>query len=68
MAESSRRRGVLCRRHWGYDPSRLGCSAVTGIAMPDAVAAAYFGASIVVGGSLVLSVLLVIAYLWSGGK
>ena len=36
--------------------------------MPSAVAAAYFAGCIVVGGSLVCATLIVVAYLWRGGK
>lgn len=38
------------------------------LTFPDAFAAAYFAACIVIGGSLVCSLLLVVAYLWRGGK
>ncbi len=38
------------------------------ISTPSAFAAAYFAGRIVVGGSLVCATLIVVAYLWRGGK
>ena len=36
--------------------------------IPDAFAAAYFAACIVIGGGFACAVLIVAAYLWSGGR
>ena len=35
---------------------------------PDAFAAAYFAACIVIGGGCVCAVMIVVAYMWRGGK
>ena len=36
--------------------------------IPDAFASAYFAACIVIAGGVVCAALIVVAYLWSGGK